>query len=189
LSAIRHDSARLRWLEALTETALLGDGRIVVLRPITAEDEAAHFEFATHVTPTDAHFRFFRLMSDDALRALLSRSSQIDYEKEMAFIAVDSNTSPPTTLGVIRAVRLAGTDDAEFAIIVRSDMKGIGLGHQLMRKIIEYSRSAGTQRLIGEMLIDNHQMQHLARAFGFTLTQTDRDIIEATLDLSPSKRR
>jgi len=68
-------------------------------------------------------------------------------------------------------------------------MKGIGLGHQLMRKIIEYSRSAGTQRLIGEMLIDNHQMQHLARAFGFTLTQTDRDIIEATLDLSPSKRR
>jgi acetyltransferase len=144
------EAARFRWLEGLAETALLGDGRCVVLRPITPEDEAAHFEFATHVTPVDAHFRFFRLMSGEALRALLSKFSRIDYEKEMAFVAIDPNSVPPLTLGVIRAVKLPDSDDAEFAIVVRSDMKGIGLGHLLMRKIIDYSRSAGTRRLFGE---------------------------------------
>jgi acetyltransferase len=167
----------------LAETALLGDGRNVVLRPITPEDEAAHFEFATHVTPTDAHFRFFRLLSAEALRDLLSKFSHIDYEKEMAFIAVDPTGEPPTTLGVVRAVKLPDTDDAEFAIVVRSVMKGIGLGHLLMRKIIDYSRSAGTRRLIGEMPIDNHQMQRLARGLGFTIAPASADVIEATLDL------
>jgi acetyltransferase len=125
---------RRRWLDGLAETVPLGDGRSVVLRPITPEDEAAHFEFATHITPSDAHFRFFRLLSDEALRALLSRFSHIDYEKEMAFIAVDPSSTPPTTLGVVRAVKLPDSNDAEFAIVVRSDMKGIGLGHLLMRK-------------------------------------------------------
>ena len=174
---------RRQWLDGLAETALLGDGRGVVLRPITPEDEAAHFEFATHVTPTDAHFRFFRLLSAEALSDLLSKFSHIDYEKEMAFIAVDPNSVPPTTLGVVRAVKLPDTDDAEFAIVVRSDMKGIGLGHLLMRKIIDYSRSAGTHRLIGEMLIDNHQMQRLARGLGFTIAPASADVVEATLDL------
>jgi acetyltransferase len=87
---------------------------------------------------------------------------------------------------VIRAVKLPGSADAEFAIVIRSDMKGIGLGHQLMRKIIEYSRSAGTRRLIGEILPDNHPMLRLARRFGFTLIQTHTDIVEAALDLRAS---
>jgi acetyltransferase len=174
---------RRLWLDGLAETVLLGDGRSVVLRPITSEDEAAHFEFAKHVTPTDAHFRFFRLLSEEALRAMLTKISHIDYEKEMAFIAVDENCVPPITLGVVRAVKLPDSDDAEFAILVRSDMKGIGLGHLLMRKIIDYSRSAATHRLIGEMLIDNHQMQRLARRLGFTLASAHADVIEATLVL------
>jgi acetyltransferase len=98
---------------------LLGDGRSIVLRPITPEDEAALFEFAAHVSPADTHFRFFRLMSDQALRTLLSRFCWIDYVNEMAFIAVDPNSAPPMILGVIRAVKLPGSADAEFAIVIR----------------------------------------------------------------------
>ena len=188
MSSIPHPSSgrgadRDLRLDGLAETVLLGDGRRVVLRPIRPEDETAHFEFATHVTPTDAHFRFFRLLSEEALRAMLTKFSHIDYEKEMAFIAVDEHCVPPTTLGVVRAVKLPDSDDAEFAIVVRSDLKGTGIGHLLMRKIIDYSRSAGTHRLIGEMLVDNHQMQRLARRLGFTLAPAQSDIIEATLDL------
>jgi acetyltransferase len=180
------DAGMRRWLDCLTETVLLGDGRSLVLRPITPEDEAALFEFAAHVSPADTHFRFFRLMSKQALRTLLSRFCRIDYANEMAFIAVDPNSAPPMILGVIRAVKLPGSADAEFAIVIRSDMKGIGLGHQLMRKIVEYSRSAGTRRLIGEILPDNHPMLRLAGRFGFTLIQTHTDIVEAALDLRAS---
>jgi acetyltransferase len=93
------DAGMRRWLDCLTETVLLGDGRSIVLRPITPEDEAALFEFAAHVSPADTHFRFFRLMSDQALRTLLSKFSRIDYANEMAFIAVDPNSAPPMTLG------------------------------------------------------------------------------------------
>jgi acetyltransferase len=128
-------------------------------------------------------FRFFRLLSEEALHAMLTKFSHIDYQKEMAFIAVDENSVPPTTLGVVRAVMLPDRDDAEFAIVIRSDMKGIGLGRLLMQKIIDYSRSAGTHRLIGEILVDNHQMQRLARRLGFTLAPTQSDVIEAALDL------
>jgi acetyltransferase len=122
-------------------------------------------------------------MSHEALRALLSKFTQINYEREMAFVAVDAGSVPETILGVVRAVSLPGSTDAEYAIIVRSDMKGVGLGHYLMRKIIEYSRSIGTRRLIGEILIDNHQMRRLARRLGFSLRQTQTDVIEARLDL------
>jgi acetyltransferase len=177
------DEAKLRWLDGLAETVVIGDGRSVVLRPLRPGDEAAHFEFATHITPADAHYRFFRLLSADALHALLSKLVHLDYQREMAFIAVEPDAVPPATLGVVRCARLPESEDAEFAIIVRSDMNGVGLGRQLMRKIIDYSRSAGTPRLVGEILADNHRMLSLVERFGFSLTRTQPDVVEAALDL------
>jgi acetyltransferase len=180
------DEAKVRWLDGLAETVVLGDGRRVVLRPLRPEDEEAHFEFARHITPSDAHFRFFRLLSVEALRALLSKLTQINYQREMAFIAVDADAVPPATLGVVRAAKLPETDDAEFAILVRSDMNGLGRDRELMRKMIEYSRRAGTRRLVGEMLANNYRMQCLAESFGFRIEGSQSDLIEMALDLRPS---
>jgi acetyltransferase len=179
------DEAKLRWLDGLAETVVLADGRGVVLRPLRPEDEEAHFEFATHITPADAHFRFFRQLSVEALRALLSKFTRIDYEREMAFIAVDPDAVPSVTLGVVRAAKLPESDDAELAILVRSDMNGLGLGRELMRKMIEYSRNAGTRRLVGDILANNHRMLRLSENFGFRIEGSQLDLIEMVLDLRP----
>ena len=175
-----------RWLDCLTGTVLLGDGRSIVLRPITPEDDAGAFRIRGACKSSRHTFPLLPLDERPSPSHLAVEVLRIDYANEMAFIAVDPNSAPPMTLGVIRAVKLPGSADAEFAIVICSDMKGIGLGHQLMQKIIEYSRSAGIRRLIGEILPDNHPMLRLARRFGFILIQTHSDIVGAALDLRAS---
>jgi acetyltransferase len=98
----------------------------------------------------------------------LARLTQIDYDREMAFIAtVESVPGRWETLGVARAVADPDNVTAEFAIILRSDVKGRGLGHLLLGKLIAYCTSRGTREVIGEALHDNHRMIALARAFDF----------------------
>lgn len=102
--------------------------------------------------------------------AQLARLTQIDYDGEMAFIA--SRPGPdgvPETLGVARAVADPDNVDAEFAVIVRSDLKGQGLGRVLMQTLIDYFRARHTHALVGEALPDNARMLAMAGAFGFAL--------------------
>jgi acetyltransferase len=104
----------------------------------------------------------------------------------MAFIAV--RTLPggsAQTLGVVRAVIDPDNVDAEFAIIVRSDLKGEGLGHLLLAKMIDYLRGRGTRRLLAYVLRENQSMRELARTHGFAVdTQhSENDALCYTLDL------
>jgi RimJ/RimL family protein N-acetyltransferase len=88
----------------------------------------------------------------------------------MAFVAVLQRPGAAETLGVVRAIADPDNRDAEFAIIVRSDLKGRGLGSLLLAKMIAYCRRRGTQRLIGEALAGNARVLALARRYGFALT-------------------
>ena len=93
----------------------------------------------------------------------LARLAQIDYAREMAFIAV--RTTPDgtaQTLGVVRAIIDPDNVDAEFAIIVRSDLKGQGLARLLLRKMIDFLARRGTQRMVGYVLRENEAMRELA---------------------------
>ncbi len=168
----------------LSEEVPFGERRIL-LRPIRPEDEPAHREFVSHLSPSDLRFRFFGMVREMP-HSQLARFTQIDYDREMAFLAVDRTPDGKAqTLGVVRAVADPDNRQAEFAIVVRSDLKGQGLGAILMRKIIDYCRSRGTGELVGQILVENIAMRKLAKTLGFTeAASPDSEIVEVRLPLT-----
>jgi acetyltransferase len=149
----------------LEEALHLPGGMRVIARPIRPEDEPAHLRFFESLDTQDIYFRFFNTVREMP-HTQLARYTQLDYDREMAFIAY-SHDAPHETLGVVRAVADANGDTAEFAVIVRSDMKGHGLGHALVGKIIRYARDRGLRELRGQVLQDNRAMLALAEELGF----------------------
>ena len=143
------------------------NGRAIVVRPIRPEDEAQHRRFIESLDPQDIRMRVFHSRSE-LPRSELARLTQIDYDREMAFIAEtrDANGAAET-LGVARTVSDPDNVEAEFAIIVRSDLKGQGLGTLLFDRLIEHARHRGIQRLVGLVLRENTRMLALSRAMGF----------------------
>jgi acetyltransferase len=151
------------------EEAVQWEGQQILLRPIRPEDEEQHAEFLASLDPEDIRMRIF-YSRRTIQRTELARLTQIDYEREMAFIAQAIGLDgKPRTLGTVRAVSDPDNNDAEFAIIVRSELKGRGLGQLLMAKIIRYARSRATLRLVGSVLQENEPMLKLARDIGFEL--------------------
>ena len=101
---------------------------------------------------------------------------QIDYAREMAFIALDPNAEDPTqTLGVARAMTDPDNVVAEFAIILRPDAQGHGLGQLLLDKMIRYLKSRGTERVVAEVLRENTAMRELAQRNGFEVDRAASD--------------
>jgi acetyltransferase len=119
---------------------------------------------------------------------LASRISQIDYLREMSFVAVARADGDGTRAGeLLGLVQLAATpelDQAEYGIIVRSDMKGRGVGYMLMQKLIAYARAQGMARLYGDVLRENAGMLRLCREFGFAIrTGDDPAVLHTELSL------
>jgi acetyltransferase len=142
-------------------------GEQLLLRPIRPEDGEEHLRFFNALDPEDVRFRIFSRMRE-LQPSQVARLTQIDYDREMAFIA--SRKKPDgafETLGVVRAIADPDNTKAEFAIIVRSDMKGHGLGVMLMNKVIGYCRSRGTGEIVGEALINNRPLLDMVRHLGF----------------------
>jgi acetyltransferase len=153
----------------LEEHFKLKDGRDVLLRPIRPEDEIAHYTFLDKLEPQDIYYRFFGVVSSRMSHREMARLTQIDYDREMAFIATArGERGEPETLGVVRTLTDPDNTVAEYAIIARSDLKGQGLGRKLMQKMIDYCRARGTPEIIGQILPDNRPMIGLARALGFS---------------------
>ena len=148
---------------------IVWQGEGIVLRPIRPEDGAQHQAFVEGLQPQDLRMRFFSVRREMP-RNELARLTQIDYAREMAFVAVRALPGgAQQTLGEVRAVMDPDNIEAEFAIIVRSDLKGTGLGHLLTGKMIAYLTSRGTQRVFADVLRENQAMQDLARSHGFAL--------------------
>jgi acetyltransferase len=151
----------------LVETLAWG-GRTITIRPIRPEDEAQHREFLEKLAPEDVRMRVF-YSRRSIEHSELARLTQIDYAREMALLAVQTDGSgQQQTMGVARSIADPDNQDAEFAIVVRSDLKGGGLGRLLMDKLIAYQRAQGTQRLLGQVLLENQRMLQLADELGFS---------------------
>jgi len=152
------------------EQEIQWQGAPLLLRPIRPEDAPAHVRFFSRLDPDDVRLRFFSAMKE-LPPTQLARLTQIDYDRAMAFIATRTGADgEPETLGVVRAVADPDNQKAEFAIIVRSDLKGKGLGNILFQKLLDYFRSRGTREITGEALSENIGMQQLMRRFGGTVT-------------------
>ncbi|NIA53004.1 bifunctional acetate--CoA ligase family protein/GNAT family N-acetyltransferase [Massilia sp. TW-1] len=155
----------------------------LLVRPIRPEDAPAHEAFFAALSPQDIHFRMF-----GTVRALspaqLARFTQIDYAREMAFIA--TRPGPDGTAETLGVVRVAIDPDGivgEFAIIVRSDLHGRGLGRLLMGRLLDYCRARHLERVVGVALADNVGMHQLARACGFQLLPAVDGNVEMVLAL------
>ncbi|WP_173980153.1 bifunctional acetate--CoA ligase family protein/GNAT family N-acetyltransferase [Magnetospirillum sp. UT-4] len=173
----------------LEECFLMNDGRHVLLRPIRPEDEPNHHVLVSRLTPEDIRFRFFGLVHE-LPHTEMARLTQIDYDREMAFIGELTNPDGSReTLGVVRTVTDPDNEKAEFAVVVRSDLKGSGLGKRLLTKMIEYCRSRGTGAIVGQVLKDNSRMLRFVEHLGFVPVRTvDGDIVEVEYDLTkPAK--
>ena len=160
------------------------EGLDVLIRPIRPEDEAALGDLIASLDPGDSRMRFFGTMR--ALpRSQLARFTQIDYDREMALVAMERLADGgERSLGEVRVVTDPDNRVAEFAIVVRSDLKGKGLGRLLMQQAIDYQRARGTAELRGETFAENARMQGLARELGFRVEAgEDAGTVGLRLDL------
>jgi len=136
------------------------------IRPIRPEDEGLYAAFFPRLTPEDQRLRFFTARPDLSHR-FLARLTQIDYAREMAFVAIGKATGE--LLGVARFIADPDYSQGEYAILVRSDLKGRGLGWRLMQHLIAYARAEKLEQLYGSVLADNTTMLQMCRELGFRI--------------------
>ncbi|MBL8698683.1 MAG: bifunctional acetate--CoA ligase family protein/GNAT family N-acetyltransferase [Alphaproteobacteria bacterium] len=152
-----------------------------MLRPIRPEDAEAIEALFDRLDPEDVRLRFFAPVRE-LPRATLARLTQIDYDREMALVL---EQRPGELIGVVRIACDPDNTHAEFAVVVRSDLKGRGLGRLLMERIIAYARGRGVGEITGDILRENTNMLALARELGFTIVDDPeaREIVRARLAL------
>ncbi|ABE58448.1 bifunctional acetate--CoA ligase family protein/GNAT family N-acetyltransferase [Chromohalobacter israelensis] len=158
-------------------------GQRYCLRPIRPEDEGALVEMLRNSTPEDVRMRFFAAIKPFD-HAFAARLTQIDYDREMAFVATSPGES--AIVGVVRLSADPDKEKAEFAIMVRSDKKGTGLGYRLMQRLLAYARETGIRQVFADVLRDNHPMRQMAAELGF-VTQPAGDTVDTvtlSLDLT-----
>jgi acetyltransferase len=160
----------------------LQDGTVLLVRPVRPEDEELYPPFFAAVTQQDLRLRFFAPVKEFS-HTFIARFTQIDYARAMAFIAINEATGE--MLGVVRLHSDADFDTAEFAILVRSDQKGHGLGWQLMQLIIAYGRAQAIRTVHGQVLQENAAMLDMCRNLGFQVKADPEDpsLVVVTLSL------
>lgn len=161
------------------------NGARCLFRPILPEDEPQLRRFIDRVTKEDLYYRYFSEINEFTHEDL-ANMTQIDYDREMAFVAVRNPGPEEEIVGVTRAISDPDNSDAEFAVLVRSDLKGLGLGRRLLEKLIAYTREHGIARLNGITMPGNQGMVALARKLGFQVdVQLEDGIVGLTLPLLP----
>jgi RimJ/RimL family protein N-acetyltransferase len=169
----------------LEEHLSLPDGVHLLLRPIRPEDEPAFQRLFARLSPEEILMRFMNPMRM-LPRSLAARLTQIDYDREMAFFLEGKDIDGGQELfGGVRIMADPDNERGEFAILLRGDMTGLGLGPLLMRRIIDYARSRGMKEIYGEVLRDNRPMLKLCQLFAFKTRRIPEDpgVIQVTLDL------
>jgi acetyltransferase len=157
--------------DELTRTETVPGLGTFLLRPVRPEDAPAFEVLFRHLKPDDIHMRFFTSVKSLPL-SLLARLTQIDYDREMAFVLVNSEND------VVGVARIAADPDnlrAEFALLVRSDMKGHGLGRLLMQRLIGFARKRGIGELWGDILAENSAMLSLCDEAGCAIAPSPVD--------------
>ncbi len=171
----------------LEERVVLKDGSQALFRPILPEDEPLLKAFILKVTKEDLYYRYFNEINEFTHEDL-ANMTQIDYDREMAFVAIHTVNDKNEIIGVTRAVSDPDNIDAEFSVLVRSDLKGLGLGRRLLDKMINYAAEHGLQRLTGITMPNNQGMITLARKLGFDVDiQIQDGIVNLSLVLQKNR--
>lgn len=144
---------------------VLSDGTRILMRPLKPADAALYPAFADDVTLNDSRLRFFAPIN--ALSAgRIAELTQLDYARAMAFIAIEEATGD--MLGVVRLHR-DEKGGGDYAVIVRSHLKGNGLGWLLMQRMIEYAKAEALTQVQGHVLAENATMLRMCEQLGFRI--------------------
>jgi acetyltransferase len=165
-------------------TIVRADGLPAFVRPVRPEDDALFRDFFARVTQEDLRLRFFRAVRDFS-HDFIARLTQLDYARSMALVAIDPASGE--MLGAVRLLADANFDHGEYAIMVRSDLKGAGLGWALMQIMIEVAHWLGLEVVEGQVLRENSTMLSMCRHLGFTVA-TDPDdpaVVLVSLRVAP----
>ncbi|SEM46691.1 acetyltransferase [Pseudoxanthomonas sp. GM95] len=165
----------------------LGDGSSAFVRPVRPEDDALFRAFFARVTDEDLRLRFFQSVKHFS-HEFIARLTQLDYARSIALVAIEPNSGE--MLGAVRLLADADYDRGEYGILIRSDLKGAGLGWQLMRIMIEYAHWQGLRMVEGQVLRENRTMLAMCQQLGFTLKPDpdDPSITNVTLPVGTQAR-
>jgi acetyltransferase len=163
----------------LTENWTLSDGTEVTIRVIRPEDEPLVIELFESFSERTVRMRFFSLLKRLTHESLI-RLCHLDYDRELAFVAVRRDEGKPRFLGVSRYYLDPETGTAEYAVVVSDTWQGKGLGKHLMERLIAVARQRGVRRLIGPVLRENTNMLQLAADLGFTTHDTSDPLVMKT---------
>lgn len=168
-------------------TITLRNGRQAFVRPVRPEDEGKFLDFFKRVTQEDLRLRFFAPVRDFN-HVFLARLTQLDYARAIAFVAFDTESGE--MLGAVRLHADANHETGEYGILLRSDLKGLGLGWDLMRFMIEWAKADGLRVVEGQVLRENTTMLDMCRRLGFSIRNDpdDLDLLIVTLPVASIER-
>jgi acetyltransferase len=146
----------------------------MVMRPIRPEDAEIEDEFVRNLSPESKYFRFMRALQE-LTPEMLVRFTQIDYNREMAFIATTEVEGKEKEVAVGRYVTNPDGQSCEFAVVVGDEWRGKGIGSRIMMALMEVAKSRGLRLMEGEILSENVNMLSLARRLGFTIRSVEDD--------------
>jgi len=154
----------------------LKDGTEVILRPIRPEDEPIELEFIRGLSPETSRFRFFQVIKDLPHEALV-RFCNIDYDREMAFIAETREGERRVEIGVARLILEPNKKQGEFAVVVADKYHGKGLGLKLVDMLIEVAREKDVESIYGLVMAENIRMIRLCEKLGFTSRREQENVV------------
>ncbi|MGB5924456.1 MAG: bifunctional acetate--CoA ligase family protein/GNAT family N-acetyltransferase, partial [Syntrophobacteria bacterium] len=159
------------------------DGLAVFIRPIKPEDAPALLDLFHALSPTSVYYRFFSPMKSLST-SMLARFTQIDYDREIALVALQEERPEGKMLGVARVIGDPDGKKAEFAVMVGDPWQGKGVGAKLLEKCLQIAKRRGIETVWGIVLRENTQMLALGRKLGFEASRTEEPgELELTIDL------
>ena len=152
----------------------LPDGTDVTIRPMRPEDAAIEQEFVRHLSEETKYFRFMHAVQELS-EDMLVRFTQLDYDRELALIAVTEEKGRDVEIGVCRYAINPDGESCEFALVVGDQWQHKAIGHRLMGSLIDAARSKGLKTMEGEVMASNHEMLKLVGTLGFTIATSHED--------------
>lgn len=152
----------------------LADGTNITIRPIRPEDADIEQSFVRKLSPQSKYFRFMQTLNE-LTPEMLVRFTQLDYNRELALIAVMEKAGIEVELGVARYVMNPDGKSCEFALVVADEWQHRGIGSQLMTHLMEAARERGFSSMDGEILADNQKMLELVKGLGFHIRSSEQD--------------
>ncbi|NOT84665.1 MAG: GNAT family N-acetyltransferase [Methylococcaceae bacterium] len=168
----------------LTQSHQLTNGANITIRPIRPEDAVLEKDFVHRLSERSKYFRFMQALQE-LTPEMIVRFTQIDYDREMAFVAVTDDQRMPNELGVGRYVINPDGHSVEFALVVSDDCQRLGVGSKLLKTLMQSAKNKGMSFFEGEVLVINVPMLSLVKKLGFRVEAVadDCEIVRVVKDL------